>query len=329
MILRAWSQTGASGLKSRLSAAWRINLTDVLKRRDPLSERVHLGKLAVASSSAGSDRRLRRDLRLACAARLSVRDGPRPMTSAATPTSSAAPRASGSSFYAAMRILPQAQRDAMYEIYSFCRAVDDIADSTGPRAERLAQLERGAPTSRALSRHAGPARCAASAQAVKTFGLRREDFLAVIDGMEMDVVADIRAPDSPRSSFIATAWRARSAGFPCACSACRMKCRHRACRSARTRLAADQYPARSRRGRGDRAPLSSAEAMQRGGHHQRPTRPPCWPTRASSGPVAPLVARAREHFTKAERHHGQMPARAACARRASWARSTRQSCSGW
>ena len=30
---------------------------------------------------------------------------------------------------------------------------------------------------------------------VKTFGLRREDFLAVIDGMEMDVVADIRAPD--------------------------------------------------------------------------------------------------------------------------------------
>jgi phytoene synthase len=30
---------------------------------------------------------------------------------------------------------------------------------------------------------------------VKTFGLKREDFQAVIDGMEMDVVADIRAPD--------------------------------------------------------------------------------------------------------------------------------------
>ena len=26
-----------------------------------------------------------------------------------------------------MRILPQAQRDAMYEIYNFCRCVDDIA----------------------------------------------------------------------------------------------------------------------------------------------------------------------------------------------------------
>src|SRR6185369_17591907 len=45
-------------------------------------------------------------------------------------------RASGSSFYTAMRILPRAQREAMFEIYSFCRRVDDIADSTAPHAER-------------------------------------------------------------------------------------------------------------------------------------------------------------------------------------------------
>ncbi|HEY6703705.1 MAG TPA: squalene/phytoene synthase family protein, partial [Xanthobacteraceae bacterium] len=45
----------------------------------------------------------------------------------------AAERASGSSFYNAMRILPRAQRLAMFEIYSFCRQVDDIADSRGPR----------------------------------------------------------------------------------------------------------------------------------------------------------------------------------------------------
>src|SRR3954466_6733458 len=55
-------------------------------------------------------------------------------------TSSSSQRASGSSFYTAMRILPRAQRDAMFEIYSFCRRVDDIADSSGPRAERLAEL---------------------------------------------------------------------------------------------------------------------------------------------------------------------------------------------
>src|SRR3989442_15689424 len=30
---------------------------------------------------------------------------------------------------------------------------------------------------------------------MRTFALRREDFLAVIDGMEMDVRSDIRAPD--------------------------------------------------------------------------------------------------------------------------------------
>src|SRR3954464_13754516 len=45
-------------------------------------------------------------------------------------------RASGSSFYTAMRILPRAQRQAMFEIYSFCRLVDDVADSTAPHAER-------------------------------------------------------------------------------------------------------------------------------------------------------------------------------------------------
>src|SRR5260370_16967312 len=50
-------------------------------------------------------------------------------------------RASGSSFYNAMRILPRAQRSAMFEIYSFCRQVDDIADSRGPRHERRQELQ--------------------------------------------------------------------------------------------------------------------------------------------------------------------------------------------
>ena len=117
------------------------------------------------------------------------------MTSAATPTSTAAPRASGSSFYAAMRILPPEQRDAMFEIYSFCRAVDDIADSSGPRPERVAQLQAWRRDIATLYDGTPPSALEGLARAVKTFGLRREDFLAVIDGMEMDVVTDIRAPD--------------------------------------------------------------------------------------------------------------------------------------
>jgi squalene synthase HpnD len=107
----------------------------------------------------------------------------------------AAAATSGSSFYLAMRILPAAQRDAMYQVYAFCRAVDDIADSDLPCAERAAGLERwradidacyaGAPRAslRALTRH------------IHTFHLQREDFHAMIDGMAMDAAADICAPD--------------------------------------------------------------------------------------------------------------------------------------
>lgn len=107
----------------------------------------------------------------------------------------AAKRASGSSFYAAMRILPPAQRQAMFEIYSFCRAVDDIADDPGDRKLRLAQLQQWRSDIAALYEGGAPARLHRLGDAIRQFSLAQEDFLAVIDGMEMDVVADIRAPD--------------------------------------------------------------------------------------------------------------------------------------
>jgi presqualene diphosphate synthase len=103
--------------------------------------------------------------------------------------------ASGSSFYAAMRILPRAQREAMFQIYSFCRQVDDIADSDGPRPERLAALQQWRDDIDALYRGHPPVRLAGYAASVKRFDLKREDFLAIVDGMEMDVPQDIRAPD--------------------------------------------------------------------------------------------------------------------------------------
>jgi len=102
---------------------------------------------------------------------------------------------SRSSFYTAMRILPRAQREAMFEIYSFCRAVDDIADDLGPREPRRAQLQQWRSDIDAVYRGAPPQQLASLATAVKEFDLQREDFIAIIDGMEMDVVADIRAPD--------------------------------------------------------------------------------------------------------------------------------------
>jgi presqualene diphosphate synthase len=103
--------------------------------------------------------------------------------------------ASGSSFYAAMRILPLEQREAMFQIYSFCRQVDDIADSDGPRPERLAALQQWRDDIDALYQGRPPARLKDYVASVRKFELKREDFLAIVDGMEMDVPQDIRAPD--------------------------------------------------------------------------------------------------------------------------------------
>jgi presqualene diphosphate synthase len=106
----------------------------------------------------------------------------------------AAERASGSSFYLGMRILPPAEREAMFEIYAFCRAVDDIADDPGPREPRREQLQQWRGVIDSLY-GGGPPQHAGLAHAVRAFDLQREDFMAVIDGMDMDVMANIRAPD--------------------------------------------------------------------------------------------------------------------------------------
>ena len=50
-------------------------------------------------------------------------------------------KASNSSFYSAMRLMPKAEREAMFAIYGFCRIVDDIADDgIGTREERNTEL---------------------------------------------------------------------------------------------------------------------------------------------------------------------------------------------
>jgi presqualene diphosphate synthase len=108
---------------------------------------------------------------------------------------SASNRAAGSSFYTAMRILPRAQREAMFEIYSFCRRVDDIADSAMSRAERLAGLANWRTSIDALYAGRAPVELGELAAAVRTFSLRKEDFLDIIAGMEMDAAEDIRAPN--------------------------------------------------------------------------------------------------------------------------------------
>lgn len=103
---------------------------------------------------------------------------------------------SGSSFYAGMRVLPQAEREAMYAVYGFCRIVDDIADDQqGNPAGRAAALEEWRRDIDALYAGEDPGQASLVARAVERFRLDKADFHAVIDGMAMDVEQDIRWPD--------------------------------------------------------------------------------------------------------------------------------------
>jgi phytoene synthase len=83
----------------------------------------------------------------------------------------------------------------MFAIYAFCREVDDIADSDAPATAKRVELigwrdEIDAIYAGRSSYLIGKALVAA----VAAYHLRREDFLAMIDGMEMDAAGDIRAP---------------------------------------------------------------------------------------------------------------------------------------
>ena len=103
--------------------------------------------------------------------------------------------AAGTSFYWAMRLLPEARRDAMYAIYAFCREVDDIADDDARDEDKRVALDNWRREIDAI--FAGTSKSALGrvlAADVARFGLRRADFLAIIDGMEMDAGAPIDAP---------------------------------------------------------------------------------------------------------------------------------------
>ena len=102
-----------------------------------------------------------------------------------------------SSFYAAMRTMPQREREGMFAIYAFCRAVDDIADDQqGDRASRTAALNLWRSDLDKLYAGSDPGIASFLARPVRGFGLERPDFEAIIDGMQMDVDADIVAPDA-------------------------------------------------------------------------------------------------------------------------------------
>jgi presqualene diphosphate synthase len=129
-----------------------------------------------------------------------ISDRPRPGTSAVVrdtkdDTIVWRRRVVGASLVWPMRLLPAPRREAIYALYVFCRELDDIADGEASRSlkqtlllnwrSEIAHLYEGRPlniVTRGLS------------EAIHRYGLRCDDFLAIIDGVEMDARTDIRAP---------------------------------------------------------------------------------------------------------------------------------------
>lgn len=104
-------------------------------------------------------------------------------------------KVAGSSFYAGMRVLPKAEREAMYAIYGFCRIVDDIADDLARPIEiRRAELGAWRGHIDALYRGEAPGPAAFLAEPIRDFAIEREDFIAVIDGMQTDLDIEVRWP---------------------------------------------------------------------------------------------------------------------------------------
>jgi squalene synthase HpnD len=104
--------------------------------------------------------------------------------------------AARTSFYWAMRLLPKQRRNAMYAVYAFCREVDDIADGEQPIEYKIAALAAWREEIDALyAKHPHHVVTRALSKPAVRYDLRRRDFLAIIDGMEMDARGDMRAPD--------------------------------------------------------------------------------------------------------------------------------------
>jgi len=94
-------------------------------------------------------------------------------------------RASGSSFYAGMRLLPPDRRAALFAVYALARRIDDIADGDLSAAEKLVALERERDALAGIHSSADPVLIAV-ADAASRFPIPLGAFGDLVDGAEMD-----------------------------------------------------------------------------------------------------------------------------------------------
>jgi phytoene synthase len=115
-----------------------------------------------------------------------------------TSTAEAPPGSGGSTFFWPMVLLPRAKRGAIFAVYGFCRAVDDVADEPGDPAAKRAELAAWRERIDRLYRDPGAEGSSPLGRAVARYALPRAELEAILDGVAMDVHGPIRAPDLDR-----------------------------------------------------------------------------------------------------------------------------------
>lgn len=106
-------------------------------------------------------------------------------------------RQAHSSFYYAMRALPEDQRQAVFAIYAFCRELDDIVDghyAADMKQNKLIQWWKEIENIYQLNK-AEKLVGHALLPAIEQFDLPREEFDHLLEGMNMDGVGVMHAPE--------------------------------------------------------------------------------------------------------------------------------------
>jgi len=94
-------------------------------------------------------------------------------------------RASGSSFYSGMRLLPADRRAELFAIYALARTIDDIADGPLPAEQKLEQLARVRHELAQIDEANGPV-FVAVADAAKRRPIPLDAFAELVEGAELD-----------------------------------------------------------------------------------------------------------------------------------------------
>ena len=171
------------GLKAEVAVMLSLvrALADRLRKGDPLQARVKLA---------------RSDYLYALLPGLKVLTGGTPKQPDDRSLVSVAVARAGSSFIKGMQILPSDRRRAMFALYGFCRAVDDIADAPAPIEDKRLELKNwGIELDRIYAGNGGFALARELVGAVRTYDLPRDEFDLIIEGMMIDAAPTVRIAD--------------------------------------------------------------------------------------------------------------------------------------